>query len=51
VVELSGAHTYASTLDELHGFVREVIVLMADLPDDAPPEFVFRFVSAASATH
>lgn len=50
VVDLPGAHTYAPTLDELHTFVREVIVLMADLPDAAEPEFAFRFVSATSAT-
>lgn len=39
------------SLDELHAYVREVIVLMADLPDKAEPAFVFRFVSTASASN
>ena len=35
VPELSGAHTFARTLSALDKAVREVIVLAADLPDDA----------------
>lgn len=35
VVGLSGAHTYARSLAGLDRSVREVIVLMADLPDKA----------------
>ena len=32
---LAGAHTFARNLESLDRFVREVIVLAADLPDDA----------------
>jgi predicted RNase H-like HicB family nuclease len=35
VPELDGAHTYARTLPALDRAVREVIVLAADLPDEA----------------
>lgn len=35
VPAVSGAHTFARTLDELVQSVREVIVLMDDLPDEA----------------
>ena len=35
VPELSGAHTFARTLPALDRAVREVIVLAADLPDEA----------------
>ena len=35
VLEVAGAHTFARTLEGLTKSVREVIVLMADLPDDA----------------
>ena len=35
VPELPGAHTYAGSLAGLDRSVREVVVLMADLPDDA----------------
>lgn len=34
---LAGAHTFARNLESLDRFVREVIVLAADLPDDAMP--------------
>ncbi|UDF13855.1 hypothetical protein LH407_03080 [Antiquaquibacter oligotrophicus] len=54
VVNLSGAHTYAGNLAALDAAVREVIALVADLPDDAPfdVEYSFegvddRFVDAA----
>jgi hypothetical protein len=33
--ELAGAHTFARTLPALDKMVREVVVLAADLPDDA----------------
>lgn len=36
VVNLPGAHTYASTLTALFRHIDEVIRLVADLPDDAP---------------
>ena len=35
VVGLPGAHTYARTVDSLRKRLREVVVLMADLPDSA----------------
>jgi hypothetical protein len=35
VPDLEGAHTYASTLRKLDQYVREVIAMAADLPDDA----------------
>lgn len=35
VPALPGAHTFARNLESLDGYVREVIVLAADLPDDA----------------
>ena len=35
VPELEGAHTYAKTLRKLDEYVREVVVMAADLPDDA----------------
>lgn len=35
VPELTGAHTFARTLAGLHKSVAEVIILMADLPDDS----------------
>jgi predicted RNase H-like HicB family nuclease len=38
VPELQGAHTYARSLPSLDQAVREVIVLAADLPDEAMPE-------------
>lgn len=37
VPELAGAHTYARSLPALGRAVREVIVLAADLPDEAMP--------------
>jgi DNA-directed RNA polymerase specialized sigma24 family protein len=35
---LEGAHTYAPNLTALDKYVREVIILAADLPDDAASE-------------
>ncbi|MFD7161172.1 hypothetical protein ACFV9C_41765 [Kribbella sp. NPDC059898] len=35
VPQLEGAHTYARSLAALDRYIREVIVLAADLPDDA----------------
>src|SRR5947207_1472648 len=43
VPELHGAHTYARNLPTLDQAVREVIVLAADLPDDAMPELVIDY--------
>lgn len=37
------AATFASTLDELRRHVRELIILGANLPDDAKPEFTFHY--------
>ena len=37
VPELPGAHTFAGTLAALDRSVREVVVLAADLPDEAMP--------------
>jgi hypothetical protein len=37
---LPGAHTYARSLPSLDQAVREVVVLAADLPDEAMPELV-----------
>lgn len=40
---LPGAHTFARTIESLRRGLREVVVLAADLPDDAQPaiELVF----------
>jgi len=43
VPAVPGAHTFANSLDALRDSVREVIVLMADLPNDATPEYYFTF--------
>jgi hypothetical protein len=43
VPELQGAHTYARSLPTLDQAVREVIVLAADLPDEAMPELVLDY--------
>ena len=38
-----GAHTFARSLAGLAKSVREVIILMADLDDDATPELLFTY--------
>jgi hypothetical protein len=43
VPELQGAHTYARSLPSLDQAVREVVVLAAELPDDAMPELVLDY--------
>jgi predicted RNase H-like HicB family nuclease/DNA-binding CsgD family transcriptional regulator len=43
VPHLHGAHTYARSLATLDQAVREVIVLAADLPDEAMPELVIDY--------
>jgi predicted RNase H-like HicB family nuclease len=43
VPELQGAHTYARSLSSLDQAVREVVVLAADLPDEAIPELVLDY--------
>src|SRR6266851_9068683 len=43
VPELQGAHTYAPSLPTLDQAVREVIVLAADLPDEAMPDLVLDY--------
>jgi DNA-binding NarL/FixJ family response regulator len=43
VPELHGAHTYARSLPSLDQAVREVVVLAADLPDEAMPELVLDY--------
>lgn len=40
VPELQGAHTFARTLPALDRYIREVITLAADLPDEAMPSLV-----------
>lgn len=43
VPSVPGAHTFARSLEGLARSVREVVVLMADLPDDAAVELDFHF--------
>lgn len=43
VHSVPGAHTFARSLAGLVESVREVIVLMADLPDDAQPDVTLTF--------
>jgi len=43
VPELEGAHTYARSLPALDQAVREVIVLAADLPDEAMPDLALDY--------
>ncbi len=40
---LQGAHTYARSLPALDQAVREVVVLAADLPDEAMPGLVLEY--------
>jgi len=44
VPSVPGAHTFARSLAGLVEAVREVIVLMDDLPDDAKPTVTFSYV-------
>jgi predicted RNase H-like HicB family nuclease len=44
VPELEGAHTFARTLPKLMQYVREVIVLAEDLPDEAMKDLDIDFV-------
>lgn len=44
VPELQGAYTYARSLPTLDEAVRKVIVLAADLPDEAMPELVINYL-------
>ncbi|HEV2635317.1 MAG TPA: hypothetical protein VGX23_09245 [Actinocrinis sp.] len=43
VPELEGAHTFARSLPSLDEAIREVIVLAADLPDEAMPDLELDF--------
>lgn len=43
VPELEGSHTFARSLPSLNKAVREVIVLAADLPDEAMPDLELEF--------
>ena len=43
VPEVAGAHTYARSIDVLLKSIREVIVLMEDLPDEANVDFALEF--------
>ena len=43
VPELQGTHTYARSLPALDQAVREVVVLAADLPDEAMPDLVLDY--------
>ena len=44
VPSVPGAHTFARSLEGLARSVREVVVLMDDLPDDAAVELDFHVV-------
>ena len=43
VPSLQGAHTYARSLPALDQAVREVVVLAADLPDEAMPSLMLEY--------
>jgi DNA-directed RNA polymerase specialized sigma subunit len=43
VPELEGAHTFANSLRKLDQYVREVVAMAADLPDEAMPELEFEY--------
>lgn len=43
VPDLQGAHTYARNIPSLDQAVREVVVLAADLPDEAMPALVLDY--------
>ena len=43
VPALEGAHTYSRSLPALDQAVREVVVLAADLPDEAMPSLMFEY--------
>lgn len=43
VSELEGAHTFSRSLFGLRRAVEDVIVLAADLPDDAVPDVIFEY--------
>lgn len=43
IPELPGAHTFARTLPALDRAVREVVVLAADLPEDAMPSLSLEY--------
>lgn len=43
VPDLAGAHTFARSLPSLDKALREVIVLAADLPDEAMPDLVLDY--------
>jgi DNA-directed RNA polymerase specialized sigma subunit len=43
VPELSGAHTFAGSLRKLDQYVREAIVVAADLPDEAMANLVLEY--------
>lgn len=43
IPDLPGAHTYARSLPSLDQAVREVVVLAADLPDEAMPELALDY--------
>lgn len=44
-----GAHTYARSLEGLTKAIREVIILMDDLPDDATPDIDMHFTTDDAA--
>ncbi len=45
IEELPGAHTFARSLARLTTSIREVVILMADLPDDAEIDIDFHFIT------
>ncbi len=48
VPSVPGAHTFAPTLDELLVALREVVVLMDDLDDQAAPAISMQFEKATA---
>ncbi|PIJ36750.1 hypothetical protein BMW24_003550 [Mycobacterium heckeshornense] len=51
VPSVPGAHTFARSLDGLAKSVREVVILMDDLPDDADVQLDFHFDVDDAAVH
>lgn len=51
VPSISGAHTFARSLEGLKDNAREAIILMEDLADDAHVDMDFRYELADPAQH
>jgi predicted RNase H-like HicB family nuclease len=50
VPELEGVHTWAESLPVLHESIREVIILGAQLPDDARVDYTLEDLTGESET-